>query len=98
MLPLVALAFLLSNPAMVVALCFVVSVPYRVSEDMNGIRKIHLDNFAGNDKVCFVKDRAENEEGFYSYEQSGLGKQQGYYIYYEKNEKMKKYWRLPLPC
>ena len=57
---------------------------------MNGIRKIHLDNFAGNDKVCFVKDRAENEEGFYSYEQSGLGKQQGYYIYYEKNEKMKK--------
>ena len=50
-----------------------VSVPYRVSEDMNGIRKIHLDNFAGNDKVCFVKDRAENEEGFYSYEQSGLG-------------------------
>ena len=57
-----------------------VSVPYRVSEDMNGIRKIHLDNFAGNDKVCFVKDRAENEEGFYSYEQSGLGKQQGYYI------------------
>ena len=67
-----------------------VSVPYRVTEDMNGIRKIHLDNFAGNDKVCFVKDRAENEEGFYSYEQSGLGKQQGYYIYYEKNEKMKK--------
>ena len=45
-----------------------VSVPYRVTEDMNGIRKIHLDNFAGNDKVCFVKDRAENEEGFYSYE------------------------------
>ena len=38
-----------------------------------------------------MKDRAENEEGFYSYEQSGLGKQQGYYIYYEKNEKMKKY-------
>ena len=67
-----------------------VSVPYRVSEDMNGIRKIHLDNFAGNDKVCFLKDRAENEEGFYSYEQSGLERQQGYYIYYEKNEKMKK--------
>ena len=68
-----------------------VSVPYRVSEDMNGIKKIHLDNFAGNDKVCFLKDRAENEEGFYSYEQSGFERQQGYYIYYEKNEKMKKY-------
>ena len=38
-----------------------------------------------NDDKGQSKDRAENEEGFYSYEQSGLGKQQGYYIYYEKN-------------
>lgn len=68
-----------------------VSVPYRVSDDMNGIRKIHLDNFAGNDKVCFLSDRTEKEEGFYVYEQGNLEKQQGYYIYYEKNEKMKKY-------
>lgn len=67
------------------------SVPYRVSEDMNGIRKIHLDNFAGNNKVCFLSDRTENEEGFYLYEQTSLCKQKGYYIYYEKNEKMKKY-------
>ena len=41
-----------------------VSVPYRVSEDMNGIRKIHLDNFAGNDKVCFFERQGRNEEGF----------------------------------
>lgn len=68
-----------------------VSVPYRVSDDMNGIKKLHLDNFAGNDKVCFLSDRTENEEGFYFYEQGNLEKQQGYYIYYEKNEKMKKY-------
>ena len=68
-----------------------VSVPYRVSDDMNGIKKIHLDNFAGNDKVCFLSDRTEKEEGFYVYEQGSLEKQQGYYIYYEKNEKMKKY-------
>ncbi|MFQ9516303.1 MAG: LysM peptidoglycan-binding domain-containing protein [Eubacterium sp.] len=68
-----------------------VSVPYRVSDDMNGIKKIHLDNFAGNDKVCFLSDRTEKEEGFYFYEQGSLEKQQGYYIYYEKNEKMKKY-------
>ncbi len=67
------------------------SVPYRVSEDMNGIRKLHLDNFAGNNKVCFVADRSENEEGFYLYEQTSFVKQQGYYIYFEKNEKMKKY-------
>ncbi|MCR5703433.1 MAG: LysM peptidoglycan-binding domain-containing protein [Eubacterium sp.] len=67
------------------------SVPYRVSEDMNGIRKIHLDNFAGNNKVCFISDRSENEEGFYLYEQTSFVKQKGYYIYFEKNEKMKKY-------
>lgn len=68
-----------------------VSVPYRVSDDMNGIKKIHLDNFAGNDKVCFLTDRTEKEEGFYFYGQGNLEKQLGYYIYYEKNEKMKKY-------
>ena len=67
------------------------SVPYRVSEDMNGIRKIHMDNFAGNNKVCFISDRSENEEGFYLYEQTSFVKQKGYYIYFEKNEKMKKY-------
>lgn len=68
-----------------------VSVPYRVTDDMNGIKKIHLDNFAGNDKVCFLSDRTEKEENFFLYEQGNLEKQPGYYIYYEKNEKMKKY-------
>ena len=68
-----------------------VSVPYRVTDDMNGIKKIHLDNFAGNDKVCFLSDRTEKEDSFYIYEQGNLEKQSGYYIYYEKNEKMKKY-------
>ena len=68
-----------------------VSVPYSVKNDMNGIQKNHLDNFAGNDKVCFLSDRTEKENGFYVYEQGSLKKQQGYYIYYEKNEKMKKY-------
>lgn len=68
-----------------------ISVPYRVGDDMNGIRKNHLDNFAGNDKVCFLSDRTEKEDGFYVYEQGSLQKQQGYYIYYEKNERMKKY-------
>lgn len=68
-----------------------ISVPYRVGDDMNGIKKNHLDNFAGNDKVCFLSDRTEKEDGFYVYEQGNLKKQQGYYIYYEKNERMKKY-------
>ena len=68
-----------------------VSVPYRVTDDMNGIKKVHLDNFAGNDKVCFLSDRTEKEDNFFFYEQGSLKKQPGYYIYYEKNEKMKKY-------
>lgn len=45
----------------------------------------------GNDKVCFLSDRTEKEDNFFIYEQGSLEKQPGYYIYYEKNEKMKKY-------
>ncbi len=68
-----------------------VSVPYRVRDDLKGIRKLHLDNFAGNDKVCFLTDRTENDENFYMCKQGNLEKQSGYYIYYERNEKLKKY-------
>ena len=68
-----------------------VSVPYRVRDDLKGIRKLHLDNFAGNDKVCFLTDRTENDENFYMCKQGNLEKQSGDYIYYERNEKMKKY-------
>lgn len=70
-----------------------VSVPYRVRDDLKGIRKLHMDNFAGNDKVCFLSDRTENEESFYMCRRGKLEKQKGYYIYYEKNEKMKKYMK-----
>ncbi len=68
-----------------------VSVPYRVRDDLKGIRKLHMDNFAGNDKICFLSDRTENEDNFYMCRRGRLEKQTGYYIYYEKNEKMKKY-------
>ena len=68
-----------------------VSVPYRVRDDIKGIRKLHMDNFAGNDKICFLSDRTENEDSFYMCRRGKLEKQKGYYIYYEKNEKMKKY-------
>lgn len=68
-----------------------VSVPYTVRNDMSSIQKIHLDNFAGNDKVCYLSDRTEHEDGFFAYDTGGLRKQSGYYIFYEKNEKMKKY-------
>lgn len=70
-----------------------VSVPYRVRDDLKGIRKLHMDNFAGNDKVCFLSDRTENEDSFYMCRRGKLEKQTGYYIYYEKNERMKKYMK-----
>ena len=70
-----------------------VSVPYRVRDDLKGIRKLHMDNFAGNDKICFLSDRTENDESFYMCRRGKLEKQKVYYIYYEKNEKMKKYMK-----
>lgn len=68
-----------------------VSMPYRIKDDMSPIRKIHLDNFAGNDKICYVNDRSENEEGFYIFDNGRMEKQEGYYIYYERNANMQKY-------
>lgn len=68
-----------------------VSMPYRIKDDMAPIRKIHLDNFAGNDKICYVDDRSENEDGFYAFENGRMERQSGYYIYYEKNANMQRY-------
>ncbi len=65
--------------------------------DMLSLQKTHLDNFAGEGKVCFRYDRTEDEESFYSYESctssenGGMHKQEGYYIYYEKNDNMQEY-------
>ena len=67
------------------------SVPYQVNDGMNGLKKIHLDNFAGNNKVCFLSERTEKEEGFYIFDKNKLCKLNGFYIYYERNDKMKKY-------
>ncbi len=55
------------------------------------IRKIHMDNFSGPDKVLLKMDSMEKEEAFYLNENNQLVKQNGYYIYYEKNEEMQNY-------
>ncbi|MGF7145214.1 hypothetical protein HNQ56_003650 [Anaerotaenia torta] len=65
--------------------------PGYLLEDMERITKAHVNNFAGQDKVLFTFDNLEKEETFYSYENSRLVKQEGYYIYYEKNEEMQNY-------
>ncbi|MBQ1192667.1 MAG: LysM peptidoglycan-binding domain-containing protein [Lachnospiraceae bacterium] len=67
------------------------SLNYSVSNDMPYISRIHLDNFAGNDKIYLKLDRIEDEETFYVYGTGGLKKQPGYHIYYEKNNNMDDY-------
>lgn len=55
------------------------------------ILRIHIDNFAGQNKTLLVHDCLEQEEAFYVYEDTRLVKQKGYYIYYERNEEMQNY-------
>lgn len=65
--------------------------PGYLLEDKERILKAHIDNFAGQDKTLLTYDNMEKEEAFYFYENGGLGRQEGYYIYYEKNEEMQNY-------
>lgn len=60
-------------------------------EDIDRICKIHRDNFAGQDRTLLTYDNMEKEEIFYLFENNRLSKQDGYYIYYEKNEQMQNY-------
>lgn len=62
--------------------------PFDVDEH---ITKMHLDNFAGQDKTLLVYDPVEKEEAFYFYDKGKLMKQSGYYIYYDRNEEMQNY-------
>lgn len=55
------------------------------------ITKIHVDNFPGSDKTLFIIDPLDHEEAFYIYAQGELMRQNGYYIYYERNEDMQNY-------
>lgn len=63
-------------------------LPQEVSEV---ILRAHLNHFAGNDKVLFMMEPLEREEAFYTYENAMLKRENGYYIYYEKNEPMQSY-------
>lgn len=55
------------------------------------IVKIHMDNFAGPDKVLYIMDALEGEDAFYMMEEEGLRRQSGYYIYYARNEAMQNF-------
>lgn len=55
------------------------------------IKRIHLENFPGENRIFFLYDSDEKEENFYRTNKGQLVKQNGYYIYYEKNEAMQNY-------
>lgn len=55
------------------------------------IRKVHVDNFAGQDKTLLLYDSLEREEVFYVFEGNVLVRQDGYYIFYDKNAEMQDY-------
>ncbi|NLK27812.1 MAG: LysM peptidoglycan-binding domain-containing protein [Clostridiales bacterium] len=65
--------------------------PGYLLEDEDKICKAHIDNFAGQDKTLLTYDNLEKEEAFLIFENNRLKKQDGYYIYYEKNEEMQTY-------
>ncbi|MDD4378200.1 MAG: LysM peptidoglycan-binding domain-containing protein [Eubacteriales bacterium] len=60
-------------------------------EEKDKILKTHLDNFAGQDKTLLTYDNLEKEESFLVFIDNRLVRQNGYYIYYEKNEEMQNY-------
>lgn len=55
------------------------------------IVKLHMDNFAGEEKVLYIMDALEGEEAFYMTEGDYLRRQSGYYIYYARNEAMQNF-------
>ncbi|WP_343250262.1 LysM peptidoglycan-binding domain-containing protein [Diplocloster hominis] len=67
------------------------SMPGFALEAGEDILSAHTKNFAGNQKVFFMREPLEKEDAFFFYENGQLVKQHGYYIYYEKNEPMQEY-------
>ncbi len=55
------------------------------------ILRLHVDNFAGEDKVLYIMDALENEDAFYMMDHNYLCRQSGYYIYYARNEAMQNF-------
>ena len=55
------------------------------------LEKIHIDNFAGQDKTLLLYDSLDREEVFLLFRENQLQKEKGYYIYYEKNQQMQNY-------
>lgn len=60
-------------------------------EEKEMLSQVHLDHFAGTDRILMLYDFLDREEEFYRFEGEGLVRQTGHYIYYEKNTEMQNY-------
>ncbi len=67
------------------------SQSYASQNQLSSVKRVHMDNFAGMDKVFFRIDRDEEEESFFVYDNDALRKLSCYHIYYEKNLNMEDY-------
>lgn len=63
---------------------------FSVSEAQR-LLEIHKRNFQHRDKVLFLYEETEQEEGVFLYRGGKFEKQPGYYIYYDKNPEMLRY-------
>lgn len=68
-----------------------VSKPGMTLDTTDQLLKVHVDNFAGQDKALLMYDSIEKEEAFHVFNNNKLCRQSGYYIYYERNEEMQNY-------
>ncbi len=67
------------------------AMPNITAERMQYLKRIHLDNFAGNMKTMYLINTIEKEEYFYLYENGDLKRQKGYVCFYERNYEMQEY-------
>ena len=67
-----------------------VSEEYK-SISLENVKKIQLDNFPGNDRICMLNDMSENEENIYQYNNGVIENVGGYYIYFDKNSEFERY-------
>lgn len=60
-------------------------------DGVDRLLEIHRRNFSESDKLLYIYEKNGTGDDFYLYENSGFHRQEGYYIYYEKNPEMRNY-------
>lgn len=61
------------------------------SISLDNVKRIHLDNFPGNDMICMLNDMCENQENIYKYSNGLMEEIRGHYIYFDKNVTFERY-------